>query len=85
MGDRCGSSEIMAVRTGEPDKSYFRSDRFAQVNSSWFFSTREDTMEGPFATRQDAESAVKRYIKLLNADLFTDSEMGNINGLHIKK
>jgi len=75
----------MIVRAGEPNKSYFRCDRFAQVNGSWFFSTREGPVEGPFVTRQDAESALKRYIKLLDADLFTDSEMDDINGLHIKK
>jgi len=75
----------MVVRTGEPDKSYFRSNRFARVNGSWFFSTREDTVEGPFVTREDAENAVERYVKLLNSDLFNEGEMDTINGLHIEK
>jgi len=75
----------MAVRSGEPDKSYFRCDRFAQVNGRWFFSTREDTVEGPFVTHEDAENAVERYVRVLNSDLFNDGEMDSINDLSIEK
>ena len=43
--------------------TYFRSgDRVFCLNGSWFYQTREDD-HGPFASREEAELDLKRYIE----------------------
>jgi hypothetical protein len=41
----------------------FRSDRFTFINGNFFFSTRENTLEGPFMTREDAVRESQAYIE----------------------
>ncbi|NWD49521.1 DUF6316 family protein [Pseudomonas gingeri] len=41
----------------------FRSDRVIAINGQYFFSTRENTLEGPFFTRDDAERGTRLYIQ----------------------
>jgi len=52
----------MKVRSGESQKSWYRSNRVQQVNGDWFFITREITEEGPFHSKQEAENASINYI-----------------------
>ncbi|WP_277758775.1 DUF6316 family protein [Pseudomonas sp. A34-9] len=40
----------------------FRSDRVCRVNGELFFSTRENTLEGPFDSPEQAEQEIKAYI-----------------------
>ncbi|PTT94101.1 hypothetical protein DBR29_04810, partial [Pseudomonas sp. HMWF005] len=42
--------------------THFRSERLCRVNGELFFSTRENTLEGPFASAQKAELEIKAYI-----------------------
>ncbi|KPA94906.1 DUF6316 family protein [Pseudomonas asplenii] len=42
---------------------HFRSDRVSTINGLYFFSTRENTLEGPFFSRTDAERGSQLYIK----------------------
>jgi len=42
--------------------THFRSERFTVVNGFYFFSTRENTLEGPFASREDAERESEAYV-----------------------
>lgn len=56
----------MDVRLGEKNKTWFRSDRILQINDRWFFLTREQTQEGPFASRQEAERELNYYIGHMN-------------------
>ena len=74
----------MASRKGELELSHFRSDRFAMVNGNWFFTTRENTIEGPFTTRLDAENALERYLEIMQSQFFSDKEVVNINELRLK-
>jgi hypothetical protein len=41
----------------------FRSDRVSLVNGLYFFSTRENTLEGPFPSRDEAARETEAYIK----------------------
>ena len=41
----------------------FRSERICTVNGQLFFATRENTLEGPFFTREAAEQAIDRYLE----------------------
>ncbi|WP_263260869.1 DUF6316 family protein [Pseudomonas sp. RIT-PI-S] len=41
----------------------FRSDRFTLINGNFFFSTRENTLEGPFPTREEAVKESEAYIE----------------------
>ncbi|VVN02358.1 DUF6316 family protein [Pseudomonas fluorescens] len=40
----------------------FRSDRVCRVNGELYFSTRENTLEGPFDSAEKAELEIKAYI-----------------------
>ena len=42
--------------------THFRSERLCRVNGELFFSTRENTLEGPFDSAQKAEQEIKAYI-----------------------
>ncbi len=53
----------MQVRAGEKDKTWFRSERFLWTESGWFFLTRENTQEGPFLSRREAERELNYYIR----------------------
>jgi len=41
----------------------FPSDRICRINGEFYFSTREGTQEGPFASREVAEREVAAYIE----------------------
>jgi len=45
------------------EATHFRSDRVSTINGQYFFSTRENTLEGPFFSRVDAEQGSQLYIK----------------------
>ena len=47
----------------EVKQSRFRSNRLFQDGSSWFFYTREGTIEGPFPSRVDAMLQLDMFIK----------------------
>lgn len=71
-------------RTGEPDKCFFRSERTILINEHWYFMCRElREPEGPFSTREAAESAIERYVHLVSSPYFNPNEMSRINGLSL--
>jgi hypothetical protein len=43
--------------------THFRSDRLCRVNGEIYFSTRENTLEGPFEDRDAAIREVQAYIE----------------------
>jgi hypothetical protein len=45
----------------------FRSGRLCRVNGELFFSTRENTLEGPFDSPEIAEKQIKAYIARMQA------------------
>ncbi|EKF73067.1 thiolase [Alcanivorax hongdengensis A-11-3] len=51
----------------EQKKLWFRSDRFFNEGGKWYFSTREETVEGPFDSRADAEQELMMYIRDIKA------------------
>lgn len=53
---------------------HFRSDRVSRVNGMYFFSTRENTLEGPFFTKEDAERETDAYIRRMQAGQLSSSE-----------
>ncbi|CAI8716258.1 DUF6316 domain-containing protein [Pseudomonas sp. IT-P12] len=42
--------------------THFRSDRVCRVNGELYFSTRENTLEGPFDSMEQAEREIEAYI-----------------------
>ncbi|MDI2591300.1 DUF6316 family protein [Pseudomonas sp. N3-W] len=42
---------------------HFRSDRLCRVNGQLYFSTRENTLEGPFDNPELAEREIQAYIE----------------------
>ena len=54
---------MLGKREQDPVPSvHFRSHRVSLVNGRFFFSTRENTLEGPFTTRSDAVEEIEAYI-----------------------
>ncbi|MEX2476078.1 DUF6316 family protein [Marinobacter sp.] len=52
-------------RTGEDGPLPFRSSRYFCVGSKWYFTTREGFDSGPFATRERAETGLKRFLHVV--------------------
>lgn len=52
----------LAVRTGEHEKTWFRTDRYLRTDKGWYFLTREHTQEGPFDSKNEAEKELMYYI-----------------------
>jgi hypothetical protein len=70
----------MQVRIGEAGfQEYFRCDRFVKINNDWHFTTREQTMEGPFASKQAAAEGLQRYIEISQSHVFNPGEHNTIN------
>jgi len=46
-------------------KAWFRSQRFFSEGNKWYFTTRENTIEGPFDSREDAEQELMMYLRNL--------------------
>lgn len=42
--------------------THFRSDRVCRVNGELFFSTRENTLEGPFESAEQISKEIQAYI-----------------------
>lgn len=51
--------------------SYYRSDRFFEEGGSWFFATREGTIEGPFVDKYEAEDQLNKYVKISRLGLIS--------------
>ncbi|MCU1763250.1 DUF6316 family protein [Pseudomonas sp. 14P_8.1_Bac3] len=43
--------------------THFRSDRMCRVNGELYFSTRENTLEGPFDSMEKAVKEIEAYIE----------------------
>jgi hypothetical protein len=53
---------------------HFRSDRVSRVNGMYFFSTRENTLEGPFFSKEDAERETEAYVRRMQAGRLSQHE-----------
>jgi len=51
-------------RRGENGGVPHRNGRLHCIAEQWFFATREGRLEGPFRDQDDAESALRRYLKV---------------------
>ncbi|MCG6936004.1 MAG: DUF6316 family protein [Proteobacteria bacterium] len=56
-------------RNGELGTVPFRAGRFFYIDKQWYFACREGRNCGPFASKQEAEVALTRYIQQM-----TDAE-----------
>ncbi|MEQ7919248.1 DUF6316 family protein [Xanthomonas sp. WHRI 1810A] len=57
---------------------HFRADRVSLVNGSYFFSTRENTLEGPFPSRNEAVKETEAYIKRMQG--YNSEQSSELNG-----
>lgn len=73
---------MLSKREQDPETAVrFRSDRVSRVNGMYFFSTRENTLEGPFFTKEDAERETDAYIRRMQAGQPSSSEPpASLNG-----
>lgn len=58
---------MFGKRSQDPVPStHFRANRFTLINGAYYFSTRENTLEGPFASRAEAERESMIYVEKMN-------------------
>ena len=50
------------IRVGEKRVTPYRTGRFYSVADEWYFSVRETTDQGPYASKLIAEEQLKNYI-----------------------
>lgn len=60
----------------EETRNHFRGDRYQCENGLWYFFTRENTLEGPFASRKCAEQYLQTYVAM--AKILNGSEVMNL-------
>jgi hypothetical protein len=71
---------MLSKREQDPDVTvHFRSDRVSRVNGLYFFSTRENTLEGPFSSKEDAERETEAYIRRMQAGRFSNPDASSLN------
>ncbi len=51
----------------QAERTWFRSDRFFNEGPNWYFATRENTVEGPFSSRAEAETGLMMYLRDMEA------------------
>lgn len=56
------SQRRMLNRGSEPERGYFRCDRYFTVGHEWYATTREGQDIGPFATRNQAKMALANHL-----------------------
>lgn len=49
--------------------THFRANRFTLINGAYYFSTRENTLEGPFESRAEAERGSMEYVEKMSAHM----------------
>jgi Domain of unknown function (DUF6316) len=55
---------MFGKRAQEPTPAiHFRSDRVTLINGHYFFTTRENTLEGPFPSRAEAMRESLAYVE----------------------
>ena len=55
---------MYGMRAQDPaPATHFRSDRLCRVNGELYFSTRENTLEGPFENAEVAAKGIQAYIE----------------------
>ncbi len=59
-------------RAGEESALPFRSSRLFHVDNKWYFTTREGTIEGPYAQKFKAEEALQAYIAIIEFNLIDE-------------
>jgi hypothetical protein len=66
--------------TDATSKTRFRTDRFFCDKGLWYFSTRENTVEGPYATRKSAEQYRETYLTLMRLAPALDVALEPLDG-----
>ena len=51
----------------QQQRTWFRCDRFFNEGTNWYFTTRENTVEGPFSSHSEAETGLMMYLRDMKA------------------
>jgi Domain of unknown function (DUF6316) len=68
---------MLGKREQDPTPTvHYRSDRVSLVNGLYFFSTRENTLEGPFPSKEEAVRETEAYInRMQRTKMMQQSEL----------
>ena len=63
-------------RADKETTTQYRTSRYYKEGEKWYFYTREGTMEGSFAFKQEAEERLENYKKIMASGFIPqDSEL----------
>jgi len=65
-------------RSGDLEKSHYRTGRFYSVENEWYFSVRETGEQGPYMSKLSAEIGLKMY--LLDIEHFKEKKTSSTFG-----
>ena len=54
---------------GPVSRTQFRTERVVHDNNSWYFLTREGTVEGPFDSKRDAQEHLEVYVRIAESNM----------------
>ena len=57
------SNEYKTRKTDTPFNDPVQSSRFVEIRGNWFFLTREKDLQGPYASKMGAETALGIYLQ----------------------
>ena len=60
------SSSEANARNSDPDKTWFRTDRFFLADGQWYFTTRDNRDVGPFGTREKAAHGLELFLECMS-------------------
>ena len=72
-------------RTDPKVLTWYRTDRMVKDQGSWFFHTRENTIEGPFGNEFQAQSQLEVYIKLQTSGILTNEQDYSLKRFGMRK
>ena len=53
-------------------RTRYRTERLTEEGGQWYFTTREGTIEGPFADKSKALEGVQRFLRIKELDLLSE-------------
>ena len=74
----------MNTREGGLRERLFGGRRVQYICGQWFYQTREGTTEGPFATRELAQTSLDGYVKFAQCKLIDSASLARINSLSLQ-
>jgi hypothetical protein len=65
----------MKRKSDKNSQACYRTTRMYEEGSSWYFTTREATVMGPFCDELEASTQLEVYIRMVDSGLLPEQEL----------